>query len=148
MRTLQWLLLVNAGLAISILNSPCAAAPRAAELDQLFFQYVVQGGEGLDVLLDPAFKYKTTQNTLLSGNQLIQHLKQGKTKVSSPQIELKMETQSENSLVTNGRLTLHLHDGRGTRPVQSEYTHVWVQSGSNWRLLFREARLIKTHPEK
>lgn len=148
MRTLQWLHLVTAGLALLINNSPCAAAPRGAELDQSFFQHVVQGGEGLDVLLDPAFKYKTIQNTFLNGHQLIQHLKQGKTKVSSPQIELMMETQSASSLVTNGRLTLHLQEERGMRLVQSEYTHVWIQTDSHWRLLFREARLIKTPPEK
>lgn len=114
------------------------------ELDLAFFASVANRGDSLMPLLDSAFIYKTTQSSLLGRQQLIDHLKQGKTQVRNPSVKLRLQTLSGDTLVTAGRLVLELSENGSFRPIYSDYTHVWTRSGSSWRLLYRETRLVES----
>lgn len=106
--------------------------------DSEFFDAIANRVSRLDSILSEHFVYRTMAATLLNKARLIGYLQSNRIRVASPRIiELQIVTTDRTS-VHRGTVGMQLFDGESSGMIESDFFHVWVDSGSTWQLIYRE----------
>lgn len=119
-----------------------AAAADSPSPDERFFAAISTNPAALESLLAERFVYRTLRGSTIDKRALIEELASGRTRVTDPRIADHARTMQDRTLVSTGVVTVEATGADGTRTIRSRFTHVWVQAGDHWQLLFRESIVL------